>query len=817
MQPLLRWVLSLFVREELLPKGFEPDPDLTYIYVLESDALSNVLILQKAARAHNLPMPLSDIPVEGVEDNRLMSLQRLRGVWVRRPDMRDHLKSLNHMLSLAAAHPDKNVVLLPVLIMVGRAPEKDAGFFKILLSENWPIAGRIRRAFAVLVHGRRTLVQVGQPLHLNKAIEEKLGRSRTVRKVSRVLRVHFRQARTAAIGPDLSHRRTLVDEVLRSRPVREAIKARATKRNQSVAKSRRQARKYAEEIAADSSYTVIRIFSQALNWFWNKIYQGINVSHMRKFTDASAGAEIIYVPCHRSHIDYLLVSHLVHQNGYAVPHIAAGVNLNLPVVGPILRRGGAFFLRRSFKSNALYSAVFNEYVDTIFARGVSMEYFIEGGRSRTGRLLQPRTGMLAMTVRSFLKHPQRPVMFVPIYVGYERLVEGGAYLGELSGGQKKKESVGGLLRSFKILKERYGQVYVSFGEPIDLAGHLEQVAPDWKEAAAEAESKPQWLGTAVDSLANRIMTHINNCADVNPINLLATALLASPKNTMDCEDLKAHIEVLRKLLVAVPYTSEISVTSMPAEEIINRGAEMDFVRQVQHPLGDLITSGQRESWLLSYFRNNIVHLLVVPAWCACVFLNNMVFSREDLRRIGHAILPFVRSELFLHWTEEAFDASTERCLQEMQRIGLLLPTADPEYLQRAPGGSTEALQLKNLAQSLFPSLERYYITVALLVKFGSGALSSGELEQLCHLTAQRLSMIYTLDTPEFFDKSLFKQFIRNLKDAQIVTTDDAGKLEFSDQLEGVLADAKAILSKEVRHSIWQISPAPEALEHQPAD
>src|SRR5690606_23478299 len=181
-----------------------------------------------------------------------------------------------------------------------------------------------------------------------------------------------------------------------------------------------------------------------------------------------------------SHIDYLLLSYQLYQNGLVPPHIAAGVNLNLPVIGAVLRRGGAFFLRRSFKSNALYSAVFTEYVSQLFVRGVALEYFIEGGRSRTGRLLSPRSGMLAMTVRSFLRESRRPVMFQPVYIGYEKLMEGKSYIGELSGKPKEKESLLGLLGAFGALRQRYGKVTINFGEPIHLAALLDDIAPEWK-------------------------------------------------------------------------------------------------------------------------------------------------------------------------------------------------------------------------------------------------------------------------------------------------------------------------------------------------
>src|SRR4029453_19284834 len=115
-------------------------------------------------------------------------------------------------------------------------------------------------------------------------------------------------------------------------------------------------------------------------------------------------------------------------------------------------------IRRSFRGNALYTAVFMKYLGLMMARGHSIEYFIEGGRSRTGRLLQPRTGMLAMTVRSYLREPRRPVVFVPVYFGYERLVEGRTYIGELSGRPKERESVLTLLRAIPTLRSRFGRV-----------------------------------------------------------------------------------------------------------------------------------------------------------------------------------------------------------------------------------------------------------------------------------------------------------------------------------------------------------------------
>ena len=103
------------------------------------------------------------------------------------------------------------------------------------------------------------------------------------------------------------------------------------------------------------------------------------------------------MPCHRSHVDYLLLSYVIYKRGLSIPYVAAGDNLDVPVLGPLLRGAVAFYIRRSFRGNALYTAVLREYMHTLITRNTPIEYFIEGGRSRSGRLLPPKMGMLAMT------------------------------------------------------------------------------------------------------------------------------------------------------------------------------------------------------------------------------------------------------------------------------------------------------------------------------------------------------------------------------------------------------------------------------------
>ena len=676
----------------------------------------------------------------------------------------------------------------------------------MLFSENWVVVGRFQRLLALLLNGRSTVVRYSKPVLLSQVIADSQGldSERTVRKLSRVLRVHFRRIRTAVIGPDLSHRRTVADSILNSTPVREAIAATASKDNISEAKAWRRARHYVREIAADYSHPVVRSLSFLLKWFWNKLYDGVTTHHLDKLQDAIPGHEVIYVPCHRSHIDYILLSYQLYQNSIVPPHIAAGVNLNLPVLGSILRRGGAFFLRRSFKGNALYTTVFSEYVAQLFARGVSLEYFIEGGRSRTGRLLTPRGGMLAITLRGFLRESRRPVMFQPVYIGYEKLMEGKSYIGELSGGAKQKETLFALFRSLRVLRNRYGRVALSFGEPIYLKPLLDEIAPDWTQDVGD-EEKPEWMSTAVDTLAERIQVNINRAAHVNPINLLALALLSTRTRALAEADLIAQIALTQALLTELPYSDRVTVTTMAPKQVIAYGEEMHWIERIRHPLGDVLRCSDENAVLLSYFRNNVQHLFTDAAWVACCFLNNRRMTRESIQRLGRAVYPFIKNELFLPWNSAGFAERIDATVDFFVRRGLLESRGDGATVSRSPGQTDKAYLLRGIAQSLLQTFERHYIALIALVRHGRGSLSAGELENLCHLTAQRLSLLNEINGPEFFDKSLFRAFIQKLRERKLVWPNEDGKLDYDEQLEEVARDARVVLSREIRHGILKLT------------
>jgi glycerol-3-phosphate O-acyltransferase len=807
---LLRAVLHLWVRAKNLPEPFD-DPQLArdepICFVIDSYSLSTLLILDRSCERLNLPRPLWPMQtVAGTEPRSYLALRRKKGLFIRRTEVRRHSETLKRLVENVCDGKVDDIRLVPVTVLIGRTPDKETGLAKIFFTESWEIGGRLRRFLSSLVNGRHTIVQFSDPISLQELAKEGIGPGRAVRKVSRILRVHFRRVRAAAIGPDLSHRRTVVDDVLRSAPVRAAIGDSARRRKTSEYKAWKDARKYAYEIAANYSYGFVRAAYFALTWFWNRIYDGVKLRHFREFQQMAPDYEIIYVPCHRSHIDYLLVSYFLYVNGLVPPHIAAGVNLNLPILGRFLRKGGAFFLRRSFRSQLLYSAVFHEYLARILANGTAIEYFIEGTRSRTGRLLQPKGGMLSMTVRGYLRSPTRPVMFQPVYVGYEKLVEGKSYIAELSGGSKKSESWSDLFKVYRILKQRYGKVHVSFGEPVLLDDLLDHFEPQWRERQHAEEEKPTWLTPLVNELGQRIMTGINRATHVNAINLLAVILLTTRKFAMGREELTDQLALARDMLQDCEYSERLTFTDKSPKEIIDYGRELGVIEIREHPLGDVIAVVPEQSVLLTYFRNNISHLVALPSLVSSCFLHTQRMETGQLRRISLALYPFLKAELFLPWDKEGFLSAVDRHLDWLQKKGLLKTEPESGVLVRHEGGSREDLQLRIIGHTLLQTFERYYITVAILAKNGSGTLTRNELERLCILTAQRISELYEFAAPEFYDRNLFRQFIGQLRETGVLTTNEDHKLEFNTVIQQISEDARYVLSKEIRHSIIRVAP-----------
>lgn len=803
---IIRGLMYLWVRVQVSPHDLELlgiDPNRPICYVLQNRLLSSVLVLDTEMRNLGMPAALSSMRRFGLrEKHSLICLTQEHRNPLAKP-RHAHSPRLVSLMDAVFEDTTLDVQLVPVTILWGRSPDTESSWLKVLFADSWATPSALKQLITIMLHGRQTIMRINPPISLRQLCDDTQSSERSLRKVSRVLRVHFRRQRTAAIGPDMSHRRTMRSEIIGSDVVQAAIAVEMNSRQVSRDVAEARARIYVNEIASDYSYPVIRFFELFLNWLWTRLYNGVTVNNFEVIEQHVADHEIVYVPCHRSHIDYLLLSYAIFTRGYMVPHIAAGANLNMPVVGSLLRRAGAFFLRRTFKDNPLYGAVFNEYLHQILSHGYPMEYFVEGGRSRTGRLLPAKLGMINMTLRSYLRDNHRPLVFIPAYIGYEKLMEGGTYIGELQGKPKEKENIFSLLMSIRKLKKVFGRVHLSFGAPIYLNEHLDAHMPNWREQGPAAADSAEFAPTSM-ALGLAMSTGINNSAVINPINLISLVLLSTPKHAIDEAQLAEQVALYKALALAVPYSERLTMTELDGPAMVAYGEELKILQRRKHPLGDLLYLHEEDAVLMTYFRNNTLHVFALPSLIAVLLLQRGDISQEELLGRIKSVYPFLKSELFLRWHDDELEAVVAQYVNSMIELGLLLRTASG-CLAPPKVSSENYARLHILSRGLRQTLVRYHMTVTILNQRGTGKLTQQQLEELCHLLAQRLSFVREFSAPEFFDKGLFKGFLDTLKTLGFIQICSQGTLTFDKRLDGLAQEALEVLPSGIRQAILQVT------------
>ncbi|MBY7902200.1 glycerol-3-phosphate 1-O-acyltransferase PlsB [Vibrio fluvialis] len=791
---LLKLPLSVLVKGTAIPSNPIDDLDIDInkpiVYALPFRSNVDLLTLQTHALQAGLPDPLEPLTINGQTLKRYVFISS-------RPTLlqddnyvpTDSIATFSELLSLHPTDSELDVQVIPATVLWGRKPGKEGRERPYLQALNGP-----QKAKAVFTAGRDCLVRFSPVVSLRYMADSHGTDASIAHKLARVARIHFSRQKLAASGPNLPQRYQLFQRLMNSPAIEKAIADEAASKNISLEKARKEAHDMLDEIAADFSYSLVKKGDRVLGWLWNRIYQGLNINNaatVRRL--AQDGHEIVYVPCHRSHMDYLLLSYVLYHEGMVPPHIAAGINLNFFPAGPIFRRGGAFFIRRSFKGNKLYSTIFREYLAELFAKGYAVEYFSEGGRSRTGRLLQAKTGMLAMTIQAMLRGLNRPVTLVPVYIGYEHVMEVGTYAKELRGKRKEKENASLVLRTIRKLRN-FGQGYVNFGEPIPLNQFLNEQVPEWtQDIDPMGASKPQWMTPVVNKLATKMMTHINDAAAANAMTLCATALLASRQRALARDNLVKQIDCYLQLLRNVPYSSTFTVPQDNAESLVQHAESLDKFVVETDTMGDIISLDRNQSILMTYYRNNIIHLLALPSLIAQMLIRQQQMPVEQIQTCVAKVYPFLKQELFLSYDESQLDDVVMHYLAELQRQELVTLDNGVATINQS---KTQVLML--LGRTISETLQRYAIALNLLV--ANPDLGKSDLENKSQEIAQRLGRLHGINAPEFFDKGVFSALFVTLKQQGYLDSDGNCHLEQTKHFSRMLY---TMLYPEVRLTIQE--------------
>lgn len=789
------WIVSVKSVPADLEKELGIDKTKPIVYLLQTKSFTDSIALLKSTHDLGLPSPNSPITLVNQEHKRSYYLTRPQSIFSTKIEPTTIEDNFTAMFHYHREYDDLDVQVVPVFISWGRSAGKEkSGFAQLIASKaspNW-----LRKAFIVLLFGRDNFVSYSKPVSTRQMASLKGSDQQIAQKLIRVARTHFQRKRQTLSGPTLLERHTLYNSVLGADSVKQAIEDEARQKKISITKARKKARKYVDEIAADYREGLIRIGEKLLARIWNKIYDGIDIGHAERVRELAAnGHEIIYVPCHRSHMDYLLLTYVIYHEGLVTPHIAAGINLNFWPAGPIFRRGGAFFLRRSFAGNKLYSSVFREYLELLFNKGYSVKYFPEGGRSRTGRLLPPKTGMLAMTLQAITKGVNRPVSIVPVYLGYEHVMEVKSYMKELKGKSKKKESPTQVFSAMRKLKN-YGHGYVNFGEPISLHSFLDKQIPDWRDGVSKDDKKPKWLTPAVNSLANEVMTRINKNAALNGTALLAFVLLSTKTHIMSRQELVKAIDDFLTLFKANPYSNDATFPHEEAEAIVERTLALNRFEQSHDHYGEMVSPKKDYSVLLTFYRNNILHMFALPSLVMAAIFAHKNMEKSAILDLVKQLYPMLKREFFMHFSEQEALQYVETLLVYLKEKGMLVQKG--KYWSAAEPSSDEFHSAWLLSRSMQETWQRY--AVVLRVLESEKTMGRAQLERQSTMVAERLSILFGMHSPEFYDKNVLGTFVNALRENRLVHSRDDGNFEFS--------DSSLALKNAIMPLVW-----PEIVQH----
>lgn len=648
---------------------------------------------------------------------------------------------------------ERPILLVPELFVWSKQPERDAPRARDLVLGP-PESPNAAWAIAHLLASQGARLRAAEPLNLKDFLSnhDGLPPETLVRKLVYAMLRRFSRERRTVIGPAVKAAERVRAEIARSLRLRELVDDLAAGDPAVASKLRARVLEILNKLQATPEHYTMRTMGWSVHWLFQWLYAGIEVDRgdVERIRQAAREGALILLPSHKSHFDYLVLGHQFDKLDLPLPMIAAGDNLDFFPMGPLFRRSGAFFIRRTFRGDRLYAAVVDAYIRRLIRDGFAIELYLEGGRSRTGKLLPPKLGLLSMIVDASLAESQRKTSFVPISIGYERIVESDSYHRELTGGEKNKEDAASLLRSRRVLRYRYGRINLQFGEIFDLDEARRQIGIEESE-----ELKPARRRALVASVARRVMDEINRITAVTPGALTALALLSHSHRGLAHEDL---VERAGRLLLLLKRSGAryTSATATPAgtlrpealREAVQLFADGELVevhftaetptarrrrragKAVAGP-GAFYTVPDGKRLALDTSKNIIIHFFVQRALLALAVLSPQgtpPTEAEVLQRFNETCRLF-EHEFQLPTSQNDADAG-RAVLAEALDLGILEGTADGRLRPGAGCDGASAPQWLNLLAAIIVNyVEGYRICARALALLDGGPLSEKEFSK----------------------------------------------------------------------------------------
>jgi len=747
-------------------------------FVIPEPSISDLIALDFCCSELKILSPMS--PISTIQKHRFTYLRLPKFNRKEQKIKRSNAKNLEKVINLDQI----KLQLIPVSFYWGKHPDKQKSFFKILFSQSWRVSSPLKKIFRILFHGRSLTIQFQMSLDLNKLLDKKKTSVENSRILSRYLRVLFKRSKKAFLGPDISHRSTLVNTLSTDIEVRKEINKLSSGNPKIKRKLNNKARKYANEICSDLNYPIVRNLVRGFTWFWNNRYDGIHIKNLERIKDLSKDNSLIFVPCHKSHIDYCALSYILIENGMMLPQVAAGNNLNIPVVGRLLRGAGAIFMRRSFTKNTLYSTVFFQHIRGLLRRGNSIEFFPEGGRSRSGLTLPARPGLISMILRSFASLKTNKVRIVPVYIGYEKILEGETYRSEVLGKPKRGESMLDALKVLKDFNNYLGNAYINFGDPIDLENFLTNELDNKNFHINSPLERPPWLQDMTSRLGETIMQNINSSVAVTTTSLFATALLTENTQSLDKKKLLSRIETYLELLKNLDSYQDIWIPIEKPSKIIAKTIELKFVKEQLIGSTTIFKPTPNEIALLSFYKNNISHLFIVYSAICESLRYSKALNKDEVSRLVLLVYPFLKRDFNLQENED-LSLIIDNSLNTLTNLKLI-EINNKHEVNKPNKNSVKYSDYLALCNICEPSIKRFYIIMQVL--WSNDLIKKDKLKEVCIGIAINLEKSEGWSYPEFSDKTKFDQFLDKMLKEKLIRQNEEGYLKASKITQKVKKD-----------------------------
>jgi glycerol-3-phosphate O-acyltransferase len=619
---------------------------------------------------------------------------------------------IRHLLELQA-QVDFPIFLVPQMVIYEKAPLREYKGLLQLFFGDVENPGKLRKLILCFFKAKRAVVEVAEPVNLQEALAASPRDGRLREMAQEIRREVIRRIdlkRRMITGPVIKSREEVMELTLTDPGLTQAMEHLAETEKKKLYKIKKDAQDFFWEISADWNQFCISGMIYVVSWLSKQLFDGIffDTEGFERVKEAGQHGSLVFVPCHKSHLDYLILNNLIYQHHMHPPRIAAGKNLSFWPVGPIFRGSGAFFIRRRFLGGKLYAEVLYTYIKTLISSGYNLEFFIEGGRSRTGKLVLPKLGLLHMILRAYEEKAAPDLMFVPTFIGYDQVPEEKAYLKELEGRAKETESVGQLMKARKFLRKRYGRAYIQFSEPISLNQFLGGALEQAREGAP--------MRNQAQNLAYRIIKAINDISVVTPFSLACTALLTYPRKGVYRRELLQIFQVLHDYLVyrGVPRADSLENLTTAVEETLALCAARKLITPIEKEEGltdELGLGGysidESKRPLLEYYKNNIIHFFLPASLVALAILarQGFEFNREQVLADYDFLQDFFKNE-FIFDTGES-NVQVDEILAYFTSRGVVI-NLDPQeatYTLSASG----LKELAYLANILYNYFESYWI------------------------------------------------------------------------------------------------------------